>query len=177
MAMINLNLVNISTATTKLPTTRIFTYKPSLLRTRALQKNHGFSVSSSSTNNLPVLDFTKNIGDLLKQGTSSSSWHSDRNRVREALEEHGCFVVSNYDSVSPNLKEEVYGAMKQLFDLPIENKQAYNLGRPDLGLGYFLSPRDPLFESFTVLDTNNVESVEDFINSMFPSNFHQQLLG
>lgn len=97
--------------------------------------------------------------------------------MREALEEHGCFVVSNYDSVSPNLKEEVYGAMKQLFDLPIENKQAYNLGRPDLGLGYFLSPRDPLFESFTVLDTNNVESVEDFINSMFPSNFHQQLLG
>lgn len=139
---------------------------PKLGENVVYENNHHAKLSSTQqqqqSSNVPVLDFT-NIADL-KPGTSS--WLSACSRVREALEEYSCFVVS-YDEISQELKEDVYGGMKELFDLPVETKKGYNVGRS--GLGYFLSARDPLFESMTVQDTNNVETAEDFINSMLPS--------
>lgn len=182
-----LNRIDISNKKVCNTKARLFTYRP----VRFALDSHGFSVVSDTSrvsspklkenvvydnhhakllstqqqqqySNLPVLDFT-NIVDL-KQGTSS--WISACSRVREALEEYSCFVVS-YDEISQELKENVYGGMKELFDLSIETKKGYNVGRS--GIGYFISANDPLFESLTVQDTNNVETVEDFINCMLPS--------
>ncbi|XP_043700357.1 probable 2-oxoglutarate-dependent dioxygenase AOP1.2 [Telopea speciosissima] len=43
-------------------------------------------------------------------------------KVREACEEYGCFMV-RYDGVPAELHKEMFMAMKDLFDLPVETKQ------------------------------------------------------
>ncbi|KAF2301416.1 hypothetical protein GH714_023927 [Hevea brasiliensis] len=88
---------------------------------------------------LPVLDFSK---ETLKPGTSC--WLKACADVRQALEEYGCFAVE-YKKLSLELRNGVFGVLKELFDLPTEVKMQNKCQRPllailDMMLG-FLSMR------------------------------------
>ncbi|XP_039047829.1 probable 2-oxoglutarate-dependent dioxygenase AOP1 [Hibiscus syriacus] len=65
---------------------------------------------------LPVIDFSS---QELKPG--SPEWDSVKAQVREALEEHGYFEAS-FDRVA-ELRTPVFGALEELFDLPLQRKK------------------------------------------------------
>lgn len=111
---------------------------------------------------LPIVDFTK---ENLKPGTSS--WLSASNEVRHALEQYGCFIAV-YDKVSTELNKDVFGALRELFDLPLESKVQNVSDKPYHGyLGQI--PSIPLYESLGIGDATGVEEIESFTKLMFPS--------
>ncbi|KAE8678147.1 gibberellin 3-beta-dioxygenase 1-like [Hibiscus syriacus] len=83
-------------------------------------------MSSETEDRLPVIDFSK---QELKPG--SPEWGSVEVQVREALEEYGGFEVL-FDKVA-EIREEVFGAMEELFDLPSPTKQLFISNKPFLG--------------------------------------------
>ncbi|KAE8718476.1 Detected protein of unknown function [Hibiscus syriacus] len=74
-------------------------------------------MNSGTPVKLPVIDFSN---QNLKPG--SPKWDSAKHQVREALEEYGCFEAS-LDQVL-ELRDAVFGAMEEAFDLPLEAKKA-----------------------------------------------------
>ncbi|GMI65311.1 hypothetical protein like AT1G52820 [Hibiscus trionum] len=75
---------------------------------------------------LPVIDFSK---QELKPG--SPDWDSVKVQVREALEEYGCFEAS-FDKVA-DVRDVLFGAMEELFDLPKQTKQLCTSDKPFSG--------------------------------------------
>ncbi|KAM1788023.1 hypothetical protein EV2_039188 [Malus domestica] len=67
---------------------------------------------------LPVIDFSKE--DCLKPGISS--WLSICNDVCRALEELGCFEAIMPNDVYSELQNNIFAAVKDLFDAPSELK-------------------------------------------------------
>ncbi|KAM3001366.1 hypothetical protein FF2_037665 [Malus domestica] len=67
---------------------------------------------------LPVIDFSKE--DCLKPGISS--WLSIYNDVCRALEELGCFEAIMPNDVYSELQNNIFAAVKDLFDAPSELK-------------------------------------------------------
>lgn len=112
---------------------------------------------------LPVFDLTK---EDLKPGTSS--WLSTCTSVRQAFEKYGCFVVL-YDKASDELHSDVFGSLKELFDLPTETKlrNIYE-GKPLKGyVGQH--PKIPLHESMGIDDGSTLEGIQSFVENMWPN--------
>ncbi|GMY34125.1 putative 2-oxoglutarate-dependent dioxygenase AOP1.2 [Fagus crenata] len=111
---------------------------------------------------LPVLDFSS---ENLKPGTSP--WLSKNKEVRQALEDYGCFVVL-YDKVPSDLRNDVFGALEELFDLPTEIKLKNKYEKPLNGyVGQI--PKLPLHESMGIDNATSLEGTQTFTNLMWPS--------
>ncbi|KAL1368100.1 hypothetical protein HN51_022223 [Arachis hypogaea] len=115
---------------------------------------------------LPILNFTK---EDLKLG--SNSWSFACERVRKALEEHGCFVVV-FDKVSDELENGVFNSMKELFDLPTETKMRNNYeGMPLKGyVGQI--PKIPLHESMGIDEGTTLHKIQGFAQKLWPNGNH-----
>ncbi|KAK8556555.1 hypothetical protein V6N13_064577 [Hibiscus sabdariffa] len=104
----------------------------------------------SSPFRLPVIDFSK---QELKRG--SSEWDSVKHRVREALEEYGCFEAS-LDRVL-EVRKAVFGALEELFDLPPQTKQLYVSDKPLRG---YKRAASGLCEDMVIDAANITENIE-----------------
>lgn len=110
---------------------------------------------------LPVLNFSK---DTLKPGTEY--WELARKEVQRAFEEYGCFVVS-YDVISSEFRNAMFGALKELFDLPTETKMKNKYEKPLNGyVGQ--NPVVPLHESMGIDNATSKEGTQFFTNVMWP---------
>ncbi|KAK8663675.1 hypothetical protein V6N13_083482 [Hibiscus sabdariffa] len=106
--------------------------------------------SESSPLRLPVIDFSK---QELKPG--SPQWDSAKHQVREALEEYGCFEAS-LDRVL-EVRKAVFGALEELFDLPLQTKQLYVSDKPSRGYNPAVSG---LHEHIVIDAANIAENIE-----------------
>ncbi|XP_071723489.1 probable 2-oxoglutarate-dependent dioxygenase AOP1 [Rutidosis leptorrhynchoides] len=108
---------------------------------------------------VPILDFSSISFD--DEEFSRENADSLCRKVREACESHGCFIIL-YDNISKELREDMFVAMKSLFDLPEETKNKHQSPKPYRSyLGK--CPYVPLYESFGI-DT----AAQDFTNLMWP---------
>ncbi|KAF6166984.1 hypothetical protein GIB67_030677 [Kingdonia uniflora] len=118
-------------------------------------------MASQPSLRLPIINFSK---EELKPGTLK--WNSVRVEVRKALEEYGAFEAV-YDRMSPELCNQVFGELKDLFNLPVEIKSR-NLSEK-FSLGYIgPSAMMPIFESIGIQDATELENIESFANLMWP---------
>ncbi|KAL3506426.1 hypothetical protein ACH5RR_031808 [Cinchona calisaya] len=107
----------------------------------------------------PIIDFTN---ENLISGTSI--WLSTSNEVKNALENHGYFLV-NYDKISSEVISAIYLAFQEFYDLPAEIKSQFTSDKP--ALGYF--DRGPQLEVTAIGDATSKEIVEGFTNLMWSS--------
>ncbi|KAK8617618.1 hypothetical protein V6N13_080528 [Hibiscus sabdariffa] len=110
---------------------------------------------------VPVIDFSKQ--DLLQPG--SPEWNSVRVQVQKALEDYGCFEAS-IDRVL-ELTRAVFGAVEELFDLPLQTKKlcvSENRFR-----GYNEPPLKRLLESISIDDAHIAGNIEQRLtNTLWP---------
>lgn len=116
-----------------------------------------------ATPELPIIDFTK---ENLEAG--SSSWLLTSNEVRHALEGYGCFFAVYDKQVSLELNKDVFCALKELFDLPLETK-VQNVSEKPHYYGYLKLPMLPLYESLGIEDPTTVEGIQRFTKGLFPA--------
>ncbi|XP_024030478.1 probable 2-oxoglutarate-dependent dioxygenase AOP1 [Morus notabilis] len=110
---------------------------------------------------LPVLDFSK---ETLKPGTKS--WELARKDVQRAFEEYGCFLVT-YEAISCELRNAMFGALEELFDLPTETKMKNKYEKPLNGyVGQ--NPVVPLHESLGIDNATAKEGIQSFTNLLWP---------
>ncbi|RDY03119.1 putative 2-oxoglutarate-dependent dioxygenase AOP1.2, partial [Mucuna pruriens] len=105
---------------------------------------------------LPVIDFTK---EDLKPGTIS--WLSTCRSVRQAFEEHGCFVAV-YDKVSDDLQNGVFSSLKGLFDLSTETKRRNIYEGMPLKSYVGQHAKIPLHESMGIDEGTTLEGIQNF---------------
>ncbi|GFP95365.1 probable 2-oxoglutarate-dependent dioxygenase aop1 [Phtheirospermum japonicum] len=112
---------------------------------------------------LPTIDFSDtNIVP------GSPSWLSTSKDVVRALEDYGCFIAVNYGSFSLDLHEAIFGAAKELFDLPTDVKVKNTSVTPSHGyVGQM--PQIPLYEGLGIENSITREGVEKFNNLLWPS--------
>ncbi|KAL4387605.1 hypothetical protein GQ457_09G012690 [Hibiscus cannabinus] len=106
--------------------------------------------SRGSPLRLPVIDFSK---QELKPG--SPEWDSAKHHVREALEEYGCFEASLNRVLE--VRKAVFGALEELFDLPLQTKQLYVSDKPSRGYNPAVSG---LHEHMVIDAANIAENIE-----------------
>ncbi|KAK4270674.1 hypothetical protein QN277_019452 [Acacia crassicarpa] len=112
--------------------------------------------------NLPVIDFTKKD---LKPGTDS--WQSTCQSVRQALEDYGCFVAVFHKFASHELRNGLFGSIKELFDLPDETKFRNKYEGVPLKGYVGQNPKIPLHESFGIDHGTSPEGIESFANRLW----------
>ncbi|KAJ0007115.1 hypothetical protein Pint_29976 [Pistacia integerrima] len=106
---------------------------------------------------LPVLDFSRKD---LEPGTTT--WFKTCNDVRQALEDYGCFIME-YNKLPPKLCGEVFGCLKDLFDLPTETKMKNRYEKPLNGyVGQIL--KLPLHESMGIDNATSLQATQNFSN-------------
>ncbi|KAK5773319.1 hypothetical protein F383_30224 [Gossypium arboreum] len=111
---------------------------------------------------LPVIEFRSSD---LERGTNG--WHQLCKKVREACETFGCFEVV-YDTISTEVREEMFRLMKELVEVPVERKQKNILPPPSPGWVGPGSHVSPLYEGFGLGDVSNYDSVKNFAELMWP---------
>ncbi|KAJ6862356.1 hypothetical protein NC652_039255 [Populus alba x Populus x berolinensis] len=90
----------------------------------------------------------------------SEKWKELCNQVREACETHGIFFLV-YDKIPTSLREEMFVALKTLFDLPEETKNKHVNPKPYRSyLGN--CPVIPFHESFGVDDAPTLDASQAF---------------
>ncbi|KAM7256235.1 hypothetical protein ACFE04_011976 [Oxalis oulophora] len=110
-------------------------------------------------NSIPILNFSS-----FNENKSSIAEMS--RKVREACENHGCFIIL-YDKISKELREDMFVAIKSLFDLPEETKNKYRNPKPYRSyLGK--CPIVPLHESFGIDDAPSLKAAQAFTTLMWP---------
>ncbi|OMO54201.1 Oxoglutarate/iron-dependent dioxygenase [Corchorus capsularis] len=110
---------------------------------------------------LPVIDFTK---PELKPGTVE--WDSVKGQVLQALQDYGCFEAL-FEKVPTELREAIFEALEELFDLPLETKLRNVSKKPFHGyVGQY--PQVPLFESMGFDDADIIEKVEAQTSILWP---------
>lgn len=111
---------------------------------------------------IPIVKFcSENLRSGMKE------WVFTREKVREALEEYGCFVAL-YDTVSMELSSNMLGSLKQLFDVPLERKIQNVSEKPYHG--YFgQNPLMPIHESMGIEHPILPTNIHSFTNLMWPS--------
>ncbi|XVF74660.1 hypothetical protein PTKIN_Ptkin13bG0129300 [Pterospermum kingtungense] len=110
---------------------------------------------------LPVIDFTK---PGLEPGTVE--WDLVKGQVKQALQDYGCFEAS-FDEVPMELREAIFGALEQLFDLPLQTKLRNISKKPYHGyVGQY--PQVPLYESMGFDDADIAEKVEAQTRTLWP---------
>ncbi|XP_076937320.1 deoxypodophyllotoxin synthase-like [Bidens hawaiensis] len=120
-------------------------------------------MGSTTQPKLPVIDLSLNGFDL-----NSSSWVAKCGEVRRALEEYGCFIAL-YDGVSRELRDAIFVASQELFNLPTEVKALNILETPYSGYSGKLNPMAPLYESLGIEDVTTKQEAERFTTLMWPS--------
>lgn len=110
---------------------------------------------------LPTLDFTS---EDLKPGTSC--WIKACSDVRLALEEYGCFVVE-YNKLPIEVRDEVFGVLKELFDLPTETKMKNRYEKPLNGYVGQIA-KLPLHESMGIDNATSIVATQNFTDLMWP---------
>ncbi|RXI04315.1 hypothetical protein DVH24_038589 [Malus domestica] len=118
---------------------------------------------------LPTIDFSV---DVLKPG--SSSWLSTSKQVRYALEEYGGFVAQ-YDQISAQLLNDIFGHAKDLFEVPLENKVKNVSNEPYRG---YIGPNHlmPLYEGIAIDNVTSPEETQKFKNLIETTDSFAQLL-
>lgn len=109
---------------------------------------------------IPVIDFSE---EIVK--TSTTSWFSRCNHVREALEEFGCFMAI-YDSVSTEIRNQVFQSLKEIFNLPTETKMK-NMNSDMPYFGYIRFPE--LHETMGLFNATAPGAIQSFADLMWPS--------
>ncbi|KAG4113219.1 hypothetical protein ERO13_D13G210200v2 [Gossypium hirsutum] len=110
----------------------------------------------------PVIEFRS--ADL-ERGTDG--WHRLCKRVREACETFGCFEVA-YKKISTEVREETFGLMKELIEVPVERKQKNASPMPYHGWVGPCNQVSLLYEGFGLGDASNYDSVKSFAQLMWP---------
>lgn len=111
---------------------------------------------------VPVVVFSE---ESMEPGTKS--WMRACEEIVRALENHGCFVAE-YEDFPPELRDPIFGAAKELFDLPQETK----VRNPDSAYskGYIAHyPGTPLLEGLNLDGAEKREACEKFTGLMWPS--------
>ncbi|KAF6146095.1 hypothetical protein GIB67_033454 [Kingdonia uniflora] len=119
-------------------------------------------MGSESALRLPILDFSSL--NQLEPGTPE--WVSKTVQVKKALEEYGCFEVV-YDEFHTDIREKMFGAIAEMFNLPVETKSLNQLKEPFHGFKRYESI--PLFESMGIDDPQIFEEVKAFSKLMWPN--------
>ncbi|KAG4178981.1 hypothetical protein ERO13_A10G078500v2 [Gossypium hirsutum] len=118
-------------------------------------------MDSQSPLKLPVIDFTK---PELKPGTPE--WDLAKGQVQQALQHYGCFEAL-FDKIPLETREAVFGAMEELFDLPLQIKSRNVSEIPYHGyIGQH--PKIPLFESIGFDDADVIEKAEAQTRTFWP---------
>ncbi|KAK9068160.1 hypothetical protein SSX86_012271 [Deinandra increscens subsp. villosa] len=117
-------------------------------------------MGSSTQSKFPVINI-----ENLKPGTES--WTLACQKVRDTLEEYGCFMAV-CEGFSQDLKKEVYANLETLFDLPQETKMKNTSAKPFHGYMTACHTR-PLYESMGIDHATSLDDVECFANLMWPS--------
>lgn len=118
-------------------------------------------MGSKTTLKLPVIDFSK---PDLKPGTIE--WDLVKEQVQQALRDFGCFEAY-FDNIPLELRHAIFGAMEQLFDLPLQTKTRSVSKVPFHGyIGQY--PQVPLFESIGIPDADIMEKVEALTTTFWP---------
>ncbi|WCJ40493.1 2-oxoglutarate (2OG) and Fe(II)-dependent oxygenase superfamily protein [Euphorbia peplus] len=99
----------------------------------------------------------------LKIGTSE--WRKACSDVRQAFEEHGCFVIE-YNKFSMELRNEIFGGLKELFDLPTQVKMQNKCKLPLISYVGNISMM-PIHESLGIEDAGTLQAAHDFTNRMW----------
>ncbi|KAB2050122.1 hypothetical protein ES319_A13G224500v1 [Gossypium barbadense] len=110
----------------------------------------------------PVIEFHSSD---LERGTER--WNRLCKRVREACETFGCFEVV-YEKISKNVREDVFGLLKELFDVPVERKQKNTSPIPFHGWVGPCKEISLLYEGFGLGDASNYDSIKSFAQVMWP---------
>lgn len=120
-------------------------------------------MGSENPTQIPFIDFCSDP-EALEPG--SERWSQLCREVRAAGEKYGCFELA-YDGVPAHLRDEMFEAMKRLFDLPLETKlKNYS---PKTYRGYIgQSAVVPLYESLGVEDAPNLDAARAFTDLMWP---------
>ncbi|KAK4272480.1 hypothetical protein QN277_021034 [Acacia crassicarpa] len=106
----------------------------------------------------PLFDF---CNPKLKPG--SDEWASTCKAVREALEDHGAFLVL-YNKVD----DSIYDSSRQLFDLSTEAKMRQTSDKPAHGyVGRTIA--SPLFQSHAVDNPSSLQDCQKFARILWPS--------
>ncbi|KAK5840942.1 probable 2-oxoglutarate-dependent dioxygenase AOP1 [Gossypium arboreum] len=116
---------------------------------------------------VPVIEF-RSLD--LERGTDE--WHHLCKRFREACETYGCFEVV-YEKISTELRNKMFGLMKDLVELPLERKQKNVSSIPYhgyIGPGSLFSL---LYGGFGLVDASNHDSVKSFTQLMWPDDHAQ----
>jgi isopenicillin N synthase-like dioxygenase len=110
---------------------------------------------------LPIIDFS-NLG----QNPGAAEWDLVKLQVRKALEEYGCFEAL-FDKIPAESRKAIFGAVEELFDLPLQTKMRNASKKPYHGyVGQY--PQVPLFESMGIDDANIAEEVESLTTILWP---------
>ncbi|MBA0757682.1 hypothetical protein Gotri_020759, partial [Gossypium trilobum] len=110
----------------------------------------------------PVIEFRSSN---LKQGTNG--WHRLCKKVREACETFGCFEVV-YEKILTEVREETFGLIKKLIEVPVERKQKNASPLPYHGWVGPCTQVSLLYEGFRLRDASNYDSVKSFAQLMWP---------
>lgn len=117
-------------------------------------------MGSSSDLKLPFIDFS----GVVEPGTDA--WADVRDSVRKALEEFGCFEA-RFDRVPLEQRDAMLGALKELFDLPLQTKLQNVSKKPFHGyVGQY--PQVPLFESMGIDNADELEKVDALARTLWP---------
>lgn len=95
-------------------------------------------------------------------------------RLREASEEWGCFRVVNH-KVSSTLMAEMKQVVRELLDLPFENKRR----NTDViaGSGYMApTQKNPLYEALGLYDVASSQAVADFCSQLDASPHQREII-
>ncbi|XP_031482160.1 probable 2-oxoglutarate-dependent dioxygenase AOP1 [Nymphaea colorata] len=117
-------------------------------------------MGSSTLSSIPLIDLSKSM----VPGTEA--WRRTCEKMREAGERLGCFMVAGYD-MPAGLVEDAFGAARQLFDLPTETKRRNTSHKPYCGYEG-RTEVIPLFESLGIEDVDQPEAALRFTNLMWP---------
>ncbi|ANM60149.1 Non-hem dioxygenase N-terminal domain [Arabidopsis suecica] len=110
---------------------------------------------------LPVIDFSNKN---LKPG--EPEWDLTRADVQKALQDYGYFEAS-FDRIPFELRKSVFGALEELFDLPLQTKLRNVSKKPFHGyVGQY--PMVPLYESMGIDDSDIAEKVDAFTEKLWP---------
>ncbi|OIV96505.1 hypothetical protein TanjilG_07897 [Lupinus angustifolius] len=113
---------------------------------------------------IPCFDFRRVDGFGIEEG--GEAWREMGDKVREACENHGCFLIIS-DEISSVLRDQMFMGMKTLFNLPQEIKQKHTSSRPYRSYNG-KSPITPFFESFGIDDAPLPNIAQEFTNLMWP---------
>ncbi|KAK6796951.1 hypothetical protein RDI58_004652 [Solanum bulbocastanum] len=119
-------------------------------------------MASTKSVKVPTIDFSNH--QELKPNTPL--WESTKIQVFEALQEYGCFEAI-YDKVPNNVREDMFGISKEIFEFPLETKLKNISEKPIYGYMGMI-PQLPLYESLCIPDLLNPQSLETFANIFLP---------